>query len=114
MSGSIGGRPRQRRGYVQRRATSRRCQRSRVSRRDEEVRPAPPRQHTRDRGQEDPIGVGEIRTRDLPTEDRQLMAQHDDLEILGSSRTEPQRHQFEHSPGHDVQQRWQHAVGASR
>jgi hypothetical protein len=41
------------------------------------------------------------------------MAQHDDLEILGSPRTEPQRHEFEGAPRQDVQQRWQHAVGAS-
>jgi hypothetical protein len=42
------------------------------------------------------------------------MAQHDDLEILGSPRPEPQGHQFEHAPGQDVQQRWQHVVGASK
>jgi hypothetical protein len=77
----------------------------------QEARPASAGKHTRGRGKEDPVGVGELGARNLPTEDRQFMAQHDDLEILGSRRTEPQRHQFEHAPGQDVQQRRNH-VGA--
>lgn len=70
--------------------------------RDEEVGPTPPRQQPGRRGQKDPIGIGEFETGDLPTEDRQLVAQHDDLEVLGAPRAEPQRHQLEQAPGQDV------------
>jgi hypothetical protein len=86
---------------------------------DEEAGPAPPRQHTRCRGQGHSIGVGELGTRDLPTEDRQLVAQHDDLEVLGTPRAEPQRHHLEDAPGQDVHKsegstRWMPPIGRGR
>jgi hypothetical protein len=33
------------------------------------------------------VGIGELRARNLPPQDRQLMAEHDDLEILGTPET---------------------------
>jgi len=77
--------------------------------RDDEAGPTPPRQQPRGRGEKDPIGVGELGPGHLPTQDRQLMAQHDDLEVLRALRSEPPRHQVEDASGQDVQERSEHA-----
>ena len=48
-----------------------------------EDRPAVTTEHTRQRGEDRPVVGFETRTRDLALEHRELMAQHEDLGVLG-------------------------------
>jgi hypothetical protein len=50
---------------------------------DEEGRPAPPRQDLRKRGQQRSIGELKFRPSDLATKHRELVAQDEDLDLLG-------------------------------
>jgi hypothetical protein len=50
---------------------------------DEERRPAPPRQGAREPGQQRPIGELELGPGDLATEHGELVAQDEDLDLLG-------------------------------
>jgi hypothetical protein len=47
-------------------------------------------EHTRERGEERAVGGFEARTCDLALQDRELMAQHEDFDILGTIRATAQ------------------------
>jgi hypothetical protein len=51
---------------------------------DEEARPSRPRQQATDRGEEGPVAGLEPGTWGLAVQDRKLVAQHQDLQFLGS------------------------------
>ena len=94
---SSGGRPGARCAYVQRRVTSRRCQRSSVS-----GLTGKPAQATR--GSERLSAARNARSAasasagSLPTKHRQFMAQHQDLELLRATRPRQQPDQREQVP----------------
>ncbi len=75
---------------------------------DEERRPSPTRQQTGGGGQEDPIGVGHLDSRNLTAQDSELVAEDDDLDLLGALGAEPERRQGQHAFGQDVEEREQH------
>ena len=68
-------------------------------RRDEERRPALPRQHPGQRGEDQAIGGGVARAGNLTVQHRQLVAQDGDLEILvvwlGTQADQPQDAPYE-------------------
>src|SRR6266536_3293230 len=109
-SPGVPGRPGRRCGYVQRRATSSRCQRSSVTgetKNDGHAR----RGSATKRRQQSPISRLKLRTPDLPLQHEQLVAQHEDLDLLLTLRPQPQHEQLQQPPQRPVQKR-QH--GASR
>ena len=63
--------------------TSSRCQRSSVWGRHEETLPASPWQSSSRGSEKVPVGTSKARPLDLSPKDTQLVAEHDDLEILG-------------------------------
>jgi hypothetical protein len=67
--------------------------------------PRATRQHPAERGQEQPVARREPRSPDLPAQDRQLVAQHQDLKLLGALAAPEQHHQLEQTTGKDVDQR---------
>ena len=58
----------------------------------EEDRPAVTVEHSRERGEDRSVGGFATRTRDLAFEDRELVAQHEDLGVLGPV-SAPTQHQ---------------------
>jgi hypothetical protein len=77
-------------GYVQRRPTSSRCQRSSVEGVTRKIRQRSPRQHPAQHGQHQPVVRGVPRSGDLPVQHHQLMLQQGDLDVLGiRCRTQP-------------------------
>ncbi len=70
---------------------------------DDEARPALPGKQPRRRGQEDPIGVGEPGSGDLPVQHGHLVAQDDDLHVLSATGPQAQRHEFEQAARQDVE-----------
>src|SRR5205085_2020398 len=59
-------------------------------RRDQKRLPARAWQYPTRRGKEDPIGRRQLWPTGLPTKNRQLMAKHDDLELLEPLRARPE------------------------
>jgi len=49
----------------------------------------------RRRRQEYPVGIYQLRASYLPAQDRQLVTEHHDLQILGEIRSKPEQHQGE-------------------
>jgi hypothetical protein len=70
-------------------------------RRDQEDRPPLPRQQLRQGGQQHPIRVPVSRAAHLPAQDRELMPQHRDLNLVGIRRRTPPEHAK--NPSHDHQ-----------
>ncbi len=66
-------------------------------RRDQEDVPVRSGEDATRRGEEDTVGVAELRSAHLAPQDRELMAQHHELEVLIAPGTEPQRHQLQDS-----------------
>src|SRR6266496_1769254 len=58
---------------------------------DDKRAPACPRQQTARGGEEDSIGRAQLGPSELATQHRELVAEHDDLELLELIRTEAQR-----------------------
>jgi hypothetical protein len=70
-------------GYLHVLLTSRRRQASRVPGGHDPVQPQAPGQQPGQRGEYGTVSPVRPWERDLPTQDRDLMAQHEDLRILG-------------------------------
>jgi hypothetical protein len=71
----------------------------------------PPRatwQHPTERSQEKPVGWRELRPPHLPPQNRQLVPQHQDLELLRALAAREQQDQLEQTAGKDVHQRQGH------
>ncbi len=77
-------------------------------RRNEERVPGATRQHPAEHRQHQPIGVRELRPPRLPPQDRQLLAQHEDLELHRVVTTREQQHQREQPANDDVDERHEH------
>jgi hypothetical protein len=101
---ATGGRPGRRCGYVQRQATSRRCQRNSVSgltmKRARERRGS-----TRLSAASRKRSWGSKRGRPTCRQDRQLVTQHEDLDFLRAVAARDQHHQLKQPAGEDVQER---------
>jgi hypothetical protein len=74
-----------------------------------ERRPRPPRQRPAERGKQRTISRAKLRTVDLALEHVQLVAQHEDLDLLCTLRAHPQHEQLKQPPRQPVQKRQQHA-----
>ncbi len=61
-----------------------------------------------------PGRVLQLRLADLSAQDRQLVAQHDDLEVLRGATPEPEQHDTEHPPDEDVEKRGDHSTELPR
>jgi hypothetical protein len=72
---------------------------------DHERPPRPTRQHPAERSQQQPVIRRELRPPHLPPQDRQLVPQHQDLELLRALATREQHDQLEQTAGEDVHQR---------
>jgi hypothetical protein len=62
---------------------------------DEEARPARSRQHATDGGEQGPVGRFQPETWELATQHGELVAQDEDLQILGSSAAAEQGEQLD-------------------
>jgi hypothetical protein len=80
---------------------------------DEERRPPLPRDQLRQRGDERPIGSVEARTGDLSAEDGELVAQHQDLRLLGDDVHPVDPGQLEDASDESVEEAERHRTGAS-
>ena len=69
----------------------------------QEDRPAVTAEHTSERGEDRTVVGFEARTRDLALQDRELMAQHEDLDILGTIPATAQHQQVDHEPDETVE-----------
>jgi hypothetical protein len=65
--------------------------------------PAVTDQRARQRGQQCAVGGFETRTRDLATQDRELVSQHEDLGILGPIPAAAQHQEVEHEPDETIE-----------
>src|SRR5437879_448602 len=74
-------------------------------RRDDKRAPARSRQQTARGSEEDSIGRAKLGPSELATQHRELVAQHDDLELLELIRTEAQRRELQKPPEHEVAER---------
>ena len=72
---------------------------------DEEDRPAQSRQQASGGRQEDAIGRPQIRPTDLAAQDRQLVAQDDDLKLLEVRRASSQRDQLDQPAQGEIEER---------
>src|SRR5439155_23483064 len=104
-----GGRPARRCGYVQRRATSRWCQRSSVRGLTENADQARRGSRPTQRSQEQPVRLSQLRPPPVPAQDRELVPQHKDLQLLRSRRPATEQHQLEQTANDQVRERPQHA-----
>jgi hypothetical protein len=64
-----------------------------------------PRQHPAQRRKQQPVVRLELRPADLPAKNRQLMPEHESLELLRSVTPSEEHHQLEQPAGEDIQQR---------
>ena len=70
---------------------------------DQEDRPAATVDQTRQRGEDRTVGGFETRSRDLALEDHELVAQHEDLGVLGPVSAPTQHQQVEHESDETVE-----------
>ncbi len=63
------------------------------------------RQQTARGSEENPIGRAQLGPSELATENRELVAEHDDLELFELIRTEAQRRELQKTPEHEVTER---------
>jgi len=78
-------------------------------RRHQKRRPRTPRQRRTERRQRSPISRLKPRAPDLPLQHPQLVAQHQDLDLLLTLRAQPQHKQLQQSPQHPIEKRQHHA-----
>jgi hypothetical protein len=69
----------------------------------EEDRPAVTVEHTSEPGEERPVVVFEARSRDLTLQDRELVAQHENLGVLGPVPVTPQHQQVDNESDKTVE-----------
>ncbi len=69
---------------------------------NEQTPPTIARKHSAKRAQHDPVGQRQTRPSDLPTENRQLVAQHQDLHRLPVIRSTTQNQQLDDAPEYPV------------
>jgi hypothetical protein len=74
----------------------------------EEAAPRRSRQHPRQRGQQDPISIAQVRSGHLTTQHRHLVAQRDDLDLLGTVTAHEQDQQLEETAENEVEHRPEH------
>lgn len=73
---------------------------------DREARPARSRQRTAQHRQQRPVSRAEVRTTRLPTQDRQLVSQNQDLQLLvGATRPSQQPDEREQVPDSEIRER---------
>ncbi len=70
-----------------------------------ERRPPLPRHKPARRGEPGPIGLLEARSRLVAAQDLELMAQHQDLDLLGLAAPEDQHHEREHATASEIRER---------
>jgi hypothetical protein len=78
---------------------------------DEEARPAGPRENTAEHGQQRPIGRLQPGARGLAVQHGQLMAEHQDLQVLGGVAAGQQHQQLDGAAQGQVGESRQHAAG---
>ena len=78
------------------------------SRTDRESRPRPARHRATQRRQEQPIRLSQLLPPRLPAQDRELVPQHKDLQLLRPRRTAADDNQFEQTANDQVRKRPQH------
>ncbi len=102
MACAVRGRPGLRRGYAQRRLTRSACQRSQSTRGHDQAQLAkvPAGQQPGQHGQDRPIGPGQPRSPDLALKHGDLLAQQEDLGVLGLVRAGEQGEPAEDAEGH--------------
>jgi hypothetical protein len=76
---------------------------------DRESRPGPTRQRPTQRSQEQPVRLSQLRPPPLPAQDRELVPQHQDLQLLRPRRPTTEHHQPEQTANDHVRKRPQHA-----
>jgi hypothetical protein len=69
---------------------------------DEEARPAGSGQDAADRGEQGPVGGLKLGSWGLPAQDRELVAQHQDLQVLGGISAREQHQQLDGAAQHQV------------
>jgi hypothetical protein len=74
-------------------------------RRDDKRPPARPRQQPTCRGKKESIGRPQLKSSHLTAQHRQLVAEHDDLQLLERVRSKTQRHKLQDASKHDVAER---------
>src|SRR6266508_6490492 len=72
--------------------------------------PRGPRQRAAQRRQQRAIRPRQLRPRDLPAEDRQLVAEDEDLQLLRATRPPQQPHQREQVPDNEIHKRPEQAT----
>jgi hypothetical protein len=77
--------------------------------RDQEARPAGPGQHAADRGQQGAVGGLKPGSWGLAAQDGELMAQHQDLKVLGGVAAGQEREQLDGAAHGEVGESGQHA-----
>ncbi len=78
---------------------------------NEEARPARPWQYAADRGEQRPIGGLQLGTWGLAAEDHELVAQDEDLQVLGGVTAGEQHEQLDGTAQHEVGELRQHQDG---
>jgi hypothetical protein len=76
---------------------------------DREDRPPVSRQNATKRRQQQPVRLAQPRSPRLAAQDRQLVAQHQDLQLLSPPRPTKEHHQLEQTPNDQVRKRQEHA-----
>ncbi len=76
---------------------------------DEEARPAGSWQHAADRGEQGTVGWFQLGSRNLAAEHDELVAQHQDLQILGSIAADEQAQELDGAAQGQVGESGQHA-----
>src|SRR6266540_1078694 len=77
---------------------------------EQEGRPGRPGKRAAQRRQQRAICSCQLRPRGLAAEDRQLMAEDEDLQLLGTTRTPQQPHQREQAPDNEIYERPEQAA----
>src|SRR5438445_620402 len=70
---------------------------------DKECGPAGAGKHSARGREQAPVSVEQFAPSDLAAQDRQLVAQYHDLELLIALRTEPQHYELQHTARDDIQ-----------
>ena len=70
---------------------------------DEEDRPAVTAEHASERGEDRSVDGFEAGPGDLALQHRELVAQHEDLDILGTLTAAPQHQQVDHEPDKTIE-----------
>jgi hypothetical protein len=71
-------------------------------------------QHAGGCGEEDPVGIRQLRPSDLSTQDGQFVTEDHDLEVLGGTAPELKRPKNEHASGEHIENGGKHTTEFSR